>query len=576
MIDSSAGPATLTMTVGGPAPVVLLDYGREVGGVPQFDVIAATGAPVLHAAYSESATYATAAGDGASMFPHSGVDPRRVDDYLVTGAGPIDNRLVQGGQRYQYLTLTTPGSITLRNTNIRFTAYRATPEQYQGWFLSSDDQLNKIWYSGAYTAQLGMVPTDAPDGGPQPVILDGGKRDRMVWIGDLLQTIPTILDSLGTNGQPYVKGSLAAFSAGQYPLVGMIPGFGAPNGPLLPYSASYSIYYVLDLAAYYLRSGDTAFVRDQYSAVARELAFNRAMINPATGLLVVPPLLGADWDVYDLVKTGAVTEVNTLYFKALLDGADLADAAGHADDASAYRTQAAQLREAINAQLFNPATGAYDISDTTRGPIAQDANAIAVLFGVAPPDHASTALAALRTTLWTPHGTSPFSPDARFDARISPFIGGYEVQARLAAGDTDAALTLMRTEWGQMVAPGPQYTGTNWESLNPDGTVADGTISLAHGWSTGPTPALTEYVLGIAPASPGYQTWTLTPHPGDLTWARGQVPTPHGPITVSWTRDGDQLTIAVTAPDDTTGTIRIPGTTRDLNNVHTGTYTIAC
>lgn len=80
----------------------------------------------------------------------------------------------------------------------------------------------------------------------------------------------------------------------------------------------------------------------------------------------------------------------------------------------------------------------------------------------------------------------------------------------------------------------------------------DSSISLAHGWSTGPASALSDHVLGITPTEPGYRHWNLTPHPGDLTWARGAVPTPHGPIAVSWNRSGKQLTVTVTAPPDTT------------------------
>lgn len=174
-----SGTTTLTMAPGGPAPVLLLDYGREVGGVPHFQATAVTGTPTLHAAYSESRRWADESGDGATVFPqHQALDPKRADDYPVTRPGPIDNGLLQGGQRYQYLTLTTPGSITLSSAGIRFTPYRAGPQQYQGWFLSSDETLNRIWYAGAYTAQLNMVPAGSPDGGPRPVIFDGAKRDR--------------------------------------------------------------------------------------------------------------------------------------------------------------------------------------------------------------------------------------------------------------------------------------------------------------------------------------------------------------------------------------------------------------
>ena len=42
LVDPSKGPATLTYTAGGQPPVVVLDYGREVGGLPFFTASAVT------------------------------------------------------------------------------------------------------------------------------------------------------------------------------------------------------------------------------------------------------------------------------------------------------------------------------------------------------------------------------------------------------------------------------------------------------------------------------------------------------------------------------------------------------
>ena len=42
LVDPSKGPATLTYAAGGQPPVVVLDYGREVGGLPFFTASAVT------------------------------------------------------------------------------------------------------------------------------------------------------------------------------------------------------------------------------------------------------------------------------------------------------------------------------------------------------------------------------------------------------------------------------------------------------------------------------------------------------------------------------------------------------
>ena len=75
--------------------------------------------------------------------------------------------------------------------------------------------------------------------------------------------------------------------------------------------------------------------------------------------------------------------------------------------------------------------------------------------------------------------------------------------------------------------------------------------SWAHGWSTGAAPALTAYVLGVRPTSPGFSTFAVSPHTGGLASASGSVPTPHGDLHVAWRHVGGKLTVSVDAPAGT-------------------------
>jgi len=69
---------------------------------------------------------------------------------------------------------------------------------YQGYFHCSDEELNKIWYGGAYTLQTNSVPVgtgrhipvvknswtnDGVLGPGDTIMVDGAKRDRAVWPG---------------------------------------------------------------------------------------------------------------------------------------------------------------------------------------------------------------------------------------------------------------------------------------------------------------------------------------------------------------------------------------------------------
>jgi alpha-L-rhamnosidase len=743
LVCGGSGGATLTMTAGGATPTIVLDYGKEVGGVPYFTVSAASGTPQLKAGYSEGLNYLSADGDGAT--PWAEGDTSRADTYTVTGAGTITNSSVQGGERYEEITLTSPGTVTLSAAGITYIADRS---KYQGYFVSSSDELNQIWADSAYTAQIDSVPahslpaswtiqggvmdakggdvgllnqgldwtdytdtfdtkivsnqagwvvrgqdendgyvfilnaandtTGTPDtlqeldlhngtysvvgdvplstglapgtwhtvsatvagtaitisldgtqiaslnsgsfpaGDPAfaagtvgfredgteeadfrnlrvtspagatvyssplsaasdldaftvpgtnslPSILDGAKRDRAIWAGDMNVEGPSVYYSTGQS--QYIKGSLQLL--GSYQLSsGFVTGDLPPQDPLHTgplesgtvgsYSASYSMYWLLGLGSYYLYTGDTAFAKQEWPTVQRELAWNAAQLD-SNGLFVTDGSDGADWDYYDGTKSGEVTEFNVLYYKALLDGAMLATAAGQSAQASAYTQQAAALKTAINAHLLDASTGLYVVSNTDSG-VAQDANSLAVLYGVAPASDDASILAKLKTSLWTnQYGPVPFSAGTGYSQEPSPYISGYELDARLATGDTADAEQLLTTLWGHMIAPGPDQTGTMWELVNTDGTPGFGSFtSLSHGWASTPASALPGYVLGIQPSSPGYASWTVAPHPGDLSWAEGQVPTPHGTLGVKWgLRDG-VFTLAVTAPGGTKGTVVIP------------------
>ena len=76
------------------------------------------------------------------------------------------------------------------------------------------------------------------------------------------------------------------------------------------------------------------------------------------------------------------------------------------------------------------------------------------------------------------------------------------------------------------------------------------TRSHCHGWSAAPTCFLSRDVLGVSPGEPGFATVRIAPLPGDLTWARGRVPTPYGPVHCHWRRGDGQMTLSVQLPAD--------------------------
>jgi hypothetical protein len=221
-------------------------------------------------------------------------------------------------------------------------------------------------------------------------------------------------------------------------------------------------------------------------------------------------------------------------------------------------THESGMRSAMLAHLWDPAAGAFVVNtdDPTRNH-TQDAQVESVLGGITTPAQSRQALGFIDSRLMTPAGVAigQFDDDPYMGRYISPFISSTELLARLSVGDTNSALNLIRRTWGQMLAKGP---GTVWESMRLDGLPKSGGISLAHGWAGGPVPALSGYVLGIRPTAPGYRHWIVAPQPGDLRFAQGNAPTPHGPISSRWRRHGGTFKLTIEAPRGTSGVVAVP------------------
>jgi hypothetical protein len=625
LVNGRGGATTLTVAPGGAPATVLLDFGVDVSGVPFINVAGAPTTPATVAlAFSESRAAmrtpgnsklasAAATGDttvtvassknfaiGDSVsFAQSTASPTvvgisgnvlslsaglgsalaagtpvtsapgavtgdsaftaRTQNLAVTSGSNVGT--FAGGERFEAITLSSPGTVSITKAGINFSgAYRATADKYQGHFLSSSDSLNKIWYTGAYSEQLNMQEAGI-NGAARPSLLDGAKRDRAIWSGDLLVEGAGIYDSLGSNGSDYVKQSLLHLidnSKANGPLLAQTL-FGSPAGY---FSSSYSQYTLQSAVDYYRYTGDSEFIAHVLPKLEAQAAYDKTLTN-SDGLIVTTagfatPSSGLDWDFYDGVKTGVVTEFNVLYYKSLIDLAYAERNLGNTEKARGYEATAASVKDKINSTLFDPSTGAYRLSDSDAT-LAQDANSLAILDGVAPRT-AVPGIVAKLATLKTANGVAPFAAGSGKSALQSPFVSGYHVAAAFAGGfPAEAYDVLHRTFDQQIDTENPGYTGATWENYNPDGTIPNGGTSLAHGWGSGPTSALTSYVLGVTPVDPGYSTFTVSPSFSGLDWAEGAIPTPHGAINISWKHAGKNILLKVEAPNGATGTIDIPG-----------------
>jgi hypothetical protein len=596
LMQPGGGGTTITSSTPGDVQLVL-DLGIDAGGYVEIGITRNSGARV-RLGYSEARRFLTPDGDTGLPVNSVGVpfvtDPSlgddddpggRYDDF--TGTGNLRSAGIRGAERWISIELETPGSVSIDYVRVRQEHLHPTTSDYVGHFLSSDPLLNRIWYAGVYTFTLVSFKDLRPGHNTGNVVVtDGAKRDRLAWLGDLV--IENMLGDYSLRQAPQiVKDTIQLFSCqqfadGEFPPDSQIAGT-CPDTPPTPTSVGYdqipeyTAWWVTAVHDYDLYTGDDEFARRMLPDVVRALGYFTSHID-SNGLYSTPPD-STNWHPFD-VADGEDAHTNTVIYRALLDGADLERRLGERVTADSYEQQAAALRKAILADLWDPSAGAFllNSSDQMRNH-TEDAQVEPVLDGVVTGRQALSALGFVERNLSTTYGVAngQYNDDPYMSNYISPYIGSTDLLARLSQYQTTSALDLMRREWGHMVNTDPNTT--LWEKMAFDGdaasyspnqagagTVPDNTpagrglTSLAHGWAGGPIPALSGYILGVRPQTAGFGAWIVEPQPGDLSWAQGQVPTPHGPIASRWQvgTSSSSFKLTVAPPSGTSGTVAVP------------------
>jgi hypothetical protein len=131
---------------------------------------------------------------------------------------------------------------------------------------------------------------------------------------------------------------------------------------------------------------------------------------------------------------------------------------------------------------------------------------------------------------------------------ISPFISSFEIQGHFSIRQSQRALDLIRRSWGWYLTHPNGTASTVIEGYLANGSFgyrgdrgydSDASyVSHSHGWSSGPTSALTNYVLGLSVTAPAGGKWRLAPQFGDLTAVEGVFVTGLGRFQAAWSRTG--------------------------------------
>ncbi|KAM0542569.1 hypothetical protein ACHAPJ_012740 [Fusarium lateritium] len=556
---------------------VVFDFGVEVGGIISVNYDLTEGAEAsLGLAFTEARNYIGRLSDNSN----GGTVNDGALMHRINSTGPqtytIPDAKLRGGFRYLTLFLESETSAQINildvTLEISFQPTWADLKAYQGYFHSSHALINKIWYSGAYTLQTNSVPgktgriepssqsgwqNDEYIGPGDTVLLDGAKRDRWVWIGDMGTAVPSAFVSTGDIES--TKNALLAIYNNQKD-DGALPKAGPPHD--IADSDTYHLWALLGTYAYFLYSGDHTTLSTLWPKYLLAMENSLSKVNNA-GIMSVTGI--KDWGRATFANERA--SANMLLYRALTTGAELAAWAPTLEGANEKRidwTKAAHsLQKAIIAELWDSSRGAFTDGpgNTTLHP--QDGNNMAIAFGVVERgSDESQRVSDYLESNWMPIG--PSCPE--LPGNVSPFISSIEIVSHFRAGRPDRGFKLIEDAWGWYLT---NPNGT--QSTVPEGYLIDGTwgyrgdygyrqdpsyVSHAHGWSSGPTSALTEHAVGLRVTKPKGQEWVLEPMSfNELGQAEAGFITALGKFSASYTLHGKKLIVSWNCPKITKGQI---------------------
>lgn len=502
-------------------PALLFDFGKELqGGIQIVTGAFSNKSPIkMRVRFGESVSEAMCEIDGKN----GASNDHAIRDFVVTlpwlGVLEVGN----SGFRFARIDLMSDSTEVSLKEIRAISTFRDIP--YKGSFRSSDERLNKIWQTGAYTVHLNM----------QEYLWDGIKRDRLVWLGDMHPEVMTVNTVFGYN--EVVPKSLDLIRD-VTPLPAWMNGISA-----------YSIWWLLIQRDWYYHHGDMAYLKEQQTYMSDLLRLLISKVD-ADGREKLDGWRFMDWPSSEN-QVAIDAGLQSLVLMAMRAGDELCTTLGDDVLASQCRETAKKMEKAAP-KVIKPLLKSKIAPDA---PGSKQGAALLALAGLMKPEEANSKYLSVG-------GARGFST----------FYGYYMLRAMAAAGNYQGAIDVIRQYWGAMIDLGAT---TFWEDFNmdwlPNAARIDELVpegkkdihgdygdycykgfrhSLCHGWASGPTSWLSEYVLGVQVVEPGCRAVRITPHLGDLKWVEGTFPTPQGVITIRHEKGADgKVKSEVKAPD---------------------------
>ena len=483
---------------------ILLDFGREFHGGVAIGVYSVKDTAekfhTLRLCFGESVSEALShVGEKGACNDHI------ARDYTVNVQSYSTNEYGNTGYRFLYLELLTEGTVYITTVQGIFVYEHLV---YKGSFECSDELLNRIYNVSAYTCHLCI----------QNEIWDGIKRDRLVWVGDMSPEMKTIKYVFGEIPHFYRALKLSAEST--------------PLPLWMNRISTYSLWWLVILDEWAFYTGKKEYIDEQRDYI---LGLTRQILDNIgeDGKFLAGDFL--DWPTKGSEYAAAGTKGLT-----------------HSCLMACIR-MAVHLGDMKLAEECAEAVKKFDGVRESSGGFKQIA-AFLILNGLDSEECAET----IKTG-----GAKGFST----------FMSYYILKAMEKHCTANEIFAALKEYYGAMLDMGAT---TFWEDFDIEWTKNAYPIdslpvegmsdihgdngnycylgyrhSLCHGWSSGPVPFLTEYVLGVEILGEGCNRIKITPHLGELTYAKGSIATPYGKVEIEHEKDENGvINTTVNAPEN--------------------------
>jgi alpha-L-rhamnosidase len=422
----------------------------------------------------------------------------------------------------RYLTVTAlAGACQIEEVHLR---ELANPDAARGRFDCSDPRLVRIFEAARETFRQ-----NATD-----IFMDCPSRERAGWLCDSLFTARVAADFCGDMSveRNFLENFLHPPAFAHVP-EGMLPMCHPADhhdGNFIP---NWALWFVLQLDDYACRGGDVELVQALLPRVDALLAWCRRYEN-ADGLLErLPGWVFVEWSKANEFVQDVNYPSNMLYAAAL-------DAAARLGNDPPLAERAARLRETIRGQAYD---GTFFIDNAVRrdGALEMTTNRsevcqyMAFFFGIVTTETHPRLWQTLVEEFGPRRKQSHAFPEVH---PANAFVGHqlrFELLSREARGSQ--ILTEAVDTWLAMA----DRTGTLWEHDAPH-------ASCNHGFASHAGHVLYRDVLGLARIDRVGKEVEVRMADAPLEWCSGSIPTPDGPVTLSWRRADGERRYTLTMP----------------------------